>query len=231
MRTTKTIFAWVIGVSLASFAEAQEAAREPAEPSAPPARTTTDPIAVTGTVSQLGDDVLALTTVASVPPVEYHFSNTTQWVDAAGNQVTKETLKAGTAVTLYYVKSADGLVISKVIVRPATAPTPPVATTIVEKRETVATTATQPPQATGVVTTLGDGTLTLRVEGSAVPVQYLFGDTTKWFDDSGQVVTREMLHVGMPVTVVYAASDQRLVASKIVLTRPTAAVVPDQPEK
>ncbi len=233
MRTTKTFLVCVIGGTLGSFATAQEVVREPAAVAIPretTASTTVQPIEVAGTVSQFGDGVIALSTAPSAPPIQYHLSKTTQWVDATGNLVTRETLKAGTPVTLYYTTSADGLLISKVVVRQGAAPLPPPATTVVEKRETIATTTIQPLQATGVVTTWGDGTLTVRVEGSAVPMQYLFGDTTKWFDDSGQVVTREMLRVGMPVTVVYARSDERLVASKILLRRPPPPVVTEKQE-
>jgi hypothetical protein len=231
MRTT-TILAWVISGVFAANAGAEEAVREPAgaAPRETAERTTVQPIEVQGTISHWDDDVLSLTTKASVPPVQYHFSKTTQWVDAAGNLVTRDTLKIGTPVTLYYTKTADGLVITKVVVRKDAAPIPPPATTVVEKRETIATTEIQPLQATGVVTTWGDGTLTLRVEGAAVPVQYLFGDTTQWFDEAGQTVTRDMLRVGMPATVVYTRGDQRLVASKIVLTRPPTAVIAEPQE-
>jgi hypothetical protein len=98
--------------------------------------TTTTTTSTTGVVDGLTSGALIVKSPSDPTPLSYTYSKTTTYVDEDGNPVAVETLKSGAPVTIYYSKSADGLVASKVVVKkhvdPATG-----ATTIEEKRTTV----------------------------------------------------------------------------------------------
>jgi len=100
--------------------------------------TTTTPAA--GTISEFGPETIIIRSEASPEPVRYTYSKTTTYVDENGAPVSIETVKSGLPVTVYYVKSGDKMIASKVIVRKAlVVPTVP---TIVEKKTTTTTTET-----------------------------------------------------------------------------------------
>ena len=52
--------------------------------------------------------------------VTYEFTETTTYVDEAGNPVEIETVKSGVPVTVYYSKDGDKMVATKVVVKKTT---------------------------------------------------------------------------------------------------------------
>ena len=50
-------------------------------------------------------------------PITYSFAEKVEYVTAAGQPVEVTQIKAGTPVTVHYVKEADGMVVSRVVVR------------------------------------------------------------------------------------------------------------------
>ncbi len=98
--------------------------------------TTTTTTTASGVVDRLTGGALIVRSPSEPTPLSYSYTKTTTYVDEDGNPVAVETLKSGAPVTVYYSKSTDGLVASKVVVRKHVDPTTGT-TTIEEKRTTV----------------------------------------------------------------------------------------------
>lgn len=84
--------------------------------------TTTEPVTYMGTVNTFGPDVITVRG-ADASPVTYHYTKSTTYVDEAGAPVSVETVKSGLPVTVYYTKSGDDMIASKVVVRKTTTTT------------------------------------------------------------------------------------------------------------
>ena len=82
--------------------------------------TTTTTTQSSGTVSEFGPDSITIRTSPSASPVSYEFTETTTYVDEAGNPVTVETVKSGAPVTVFYSKDGEKMVASKVVVKKTT---------------------------------------------------------------------------------------------------------------
>ena len=95
---------------------------EPARQKKPTATTTTT-MNRSGFVSELGPDAIVIRTATSVLPFTYESTETTTFVDAAGNPIGTDAVKPGAEVTIYYSKSDYKMVASKVVVK-ETAPQP-----------------------------------------------------------------------------------------------------------
>ena len=78
-----------------------------------------------GTVSQFGPDSFVIKSTTSTTPLSYSYSKTTTYVDENGNAVSRETVKSGAPVTVYYTQDGDKMVATKVIVRKSTTTTSP----------------------------------------------------------------------------------------------------------
>src|SRR5581483_12197142 len=63
-----------------------------------------------GTISEFGNDTIAIRTETATAPVTYRYSKETTYVDDAGQPVSIETVKSGLPVTVHYVKDGDRLV-------------------------------------------------------------------------------------------------------------------------
>lgn len=97
---------------------------------------TANPITSMGTISEFSPQAIIIKTETGAVPVSYGYSKTTTYVDEAGNPVSITTMKSGQPVTVYYTKSGDALVASKVIVRKAVL----VPGGVVEEQKTTTTT-------------------------------------------------------------------------------------------
>jgi len=86
--------------------------------------TTTTMTSSSGTISQFGPDEFVIQTSPAAAPVTYEYSETTTYVDEAGNPVQIETVKTGVPVTVYYTKSGDKMVANKVVVKRTTTTMP-----------------------------------------------------------------------------------------------------------
>ena len=97
---------------------------------------TTSPVTSMGTISEFSPNAIVIKTETGTVPVSYGYSKTTTYVDEAGNPVSVTTMKSGLPVTVYYTKSGEGFVASKVIVRKAVV----VPSGVVEEQKTTTTT-------------------------------------------------------------------------------------------
>ena len=102
--------------------------------------TTVEPTEVAGTVTEFGTNALVIRSQESAAPVRYSFTKTTEYVDEAGNRITREVVKTGAPVTIRYIRDGDNMVVSRVVVHQA-APVAPA--TVTEKTTTTTTTTTE----------------------------------------------------------------------------------------
>ncbi len=93
-------------------------------------------------------------------------------------------------------------------------------TGVASSSSTTTTTTTSP----GVITAFTPGSefITFRTETSKEPVKYYYSKTTTVVDPTGATVAIDQLRPDMPATVYYAKEGDRMVVSKIVLTKPIA---------
>lgn len=77
----------------------------------------------TGTVQTFSPDTITVTAGESTP-VAYHYTKSTTYVDETGAPVSMAMVKSGLPVTVYYSKTGDNLVASKVVVQKTTTTAP-----------------------------------------------------------------------------------------------------------
>ena len=87
--------------------------------------TTTTTTSSSGTISEFGPGTIVVRTTTSADPISYSYSKTTTYVDENGKPVSIETVKTGLPVTVYYDKSGNKMVATKVVVTKAVMVDPP----------------------------------------------------------------------------------------------------------
>jgi hypothetical protein len=86
------------------------------------------------------------------------------------------------------------------------------------------TTSTSTTDGTGTITTYTPGSdyISFRSETSAEPVKYYYTKSTTIVDPEGKTVEWSMLKPNMPVRYTYVKDGDRMVISKITLTKPVS---------
>jgi hypothetical protein len=86
------------------------------------------------------------------------------------------------------------------------------------------TTSTSTIDASGTITayTPGSDYISFRTETSSAPVKYYYTKSTTIVDPAGKTVEWSMLKPDMPVKYTYVKEGDRMVISKITLTKPVA---------
>jgi len=86
------------------------------------------------------------------------------------------------------------------------------------------TTSTSTVDGTGTITTYTPGSdyISFRTETSTAPVKYYYTKSTTIVDPEGKTVEWSMLKPDMPVKYTYAKDGDRMVISKITLTKPVS---------
>jgi hypothetical protein len=165
-----------------------------------------------GIVSEFGPDGFLIRTTQEAPPVRYTHTEKTTYVDEDGNPVAVTTVKSGQPVTVYYSKSGDALVASRIVVRRAQG----TAGSSLEAIET--TTMSQ-----GTIGEFGPNRIILNPGASGDPVHYTYGETTTYVDEDGNPVSLQAVKSGLPVTVYYTRSGKTLIANKVIVRRVPSA--------
>ena len=100
-----------------------------------------------------------------------------------------------------------------------TTSTDPVTTT-----SSSSTTSTSTMDASGTITTYTPGSdyISFRTETSTTPVKYYYTKSTTIVDPEGKTVEWSMLKPDMPVRYTYVKDGDRMVISKITLTKPVS---------
>jgi hypothetical protein len=85
-----------------------------------------------------------------------------------------------------------------------------------------ASTSTSTLSGSGTITTYtpGSDVITFRSETSAEPVKYYYTKSTTVVDPEGKTVEWSMLKPDMPVTYTYVKEGDRMVITKVTLTKP-----------
>ena len=91
----------------------------------------------TGTISTFTPDTITVSAEGATAPVAYHYSSSTTYVDDTGAPVSMEVVKSGLPVTVYYTKTGENLVASKVVVQKTTTTSAPAP--VVEETTTTTT--------------------------------------------------------------------------------------------
>ncbi len=86
------------------------------------------------------------------------------------------------------------------------------------------TTSTSTVDGTGTITTYSPGSdyISFRTETSSAPVKYYYTKSTTIVDPEGKTVEWSMLKPDMPVKYTYVKDGDRMVISKITLTKPVS---------
>jgi hypothetical protein len=86
------------------------------------------------------------------------------------------------------------------------------------------TTSTSTVDGTGTITTYTPGSdyISFRTETSSAPVKYYYTKSTTIVDPEGKTVEWSMLKPDMPVKYTYVKDGDRMVISKITLTKPVS---------
>ena len=103
----------------------------------PPAGAPLSAVVVQGTIGEFGSNRIILNPAGSTESVHYAYGETTTYVDD-GHPLAVTTVKSGQPVTIYYTRSGDTLVATKVIVRKEL-----IAPNSVIERKTTTTTTTK----------------------------------------------------------------------------------------
>jgi hypothetical protein len=86
------------------------------------------------------------------------------------------------------------------------------------------TTSTSTVDGSGTITTYSPGSdyISFRTETSSAPVKYYYTKSTTIVDPEGKTVEWSMLKPDMPVKYTYVKDGDRMVISKIILTKPVS---------
>jgi len=84
--------------------------------------TTSAPLEVTGTVTEFAPDTVIIRQKDVTAPVRYSFAKKVEYVDAAGNPVTREVITSGVPVKVRYIREGDRMLVDRVIVQSTAAP-------------------------------------------------------------------------------------------------------------
>jgi hypothetical protein len=157
-----------------------------------------------GTISEFGPESIIIKTPASPSPLRYTYSKTTTYVDEAGRPVSIQTVKSGLPVTVYYTKTGDAMIATRVIVRKAAA-APAYITSV------------------GTIGEYGADRITVRTEASPDAVRYSYSKTTTYVDEAGNPVAVTTVKSGLPVTVQYTKVGDTLMVSKVIVRKTVVA--------
>ena len=214
MKKTLILTVTISALLAAPILNAQDAVRE----------TTTvvsQPVEAVGTITEFAGDAIVIRTKEGAEPVRYGFTKTTEYVDEAGNRITRDVVKSGTPVTVRYVKEGDRMVVSRVIVRKQTT------TTETGPASTTTTTTVKPIETIGTVTAFDPDAIMIRTKETAEPVRYSYSKTTEYVDEAGNRVERELVKSGVPVTIRYVKDGDRMLVSRVIVRK---QITTDEPE-
>lgn len=153
----------------------------------------------------------------STAPVNYYVTKQTTFVDEAGAPVMAERITAGAPITVQYVREGDRMLASRVVVRKTvtTSPAP-----MVTGSTTTTTTTTS---GTGTIAEFAPGSPTMVIRSTSGTQPYIVSNSTVYVDESGTPITVQNISPGAPVTVHYVREGDRMVASRVVVSRPAVS--------
>ena len=131
--------------------------------------------------------------------------------------------------TLLAAGAVSAIALTTAFAQTSTTTTVPSTTTTttapaVTSSSSTTTTSTSTLDGTGTITTYTPGSdyISFRTETSAAPVKYYYTKNTTIVDPEGKTVEWSMLKPDMPVRYTYVKEGDRMVISKITLTKPVS---------
>lgn len=172
-----------------------------------------------GTITQYapGGETIVLRQESSAGPGSYYVTRQTTFVDEDGQPVVAERVVSGAPVTVHYVRDGSRMVASRVVVRRTTSAPVAAAPAVTETTRTTTTTTT----GSGTFDQYTPGAESFVIRSSSGPQPYVVSRSTTYVDESGAPVTVQNIAPGAPVTVHYTREGDRLVATRVIVTRTT----------
>ena len=96
--------------------------------------------------------------------------------------------------------------------------------TVKETKETTTTTTTT--SSSGTISEFGKDVIVVKTTTSTDPIRYSYTKTTTYVDEKGNPVSIETVKTGLPVTVYYDKEGNKMVATKVVVTKAVTAYPP-----
>ena len=87
-------------------------------------------------------------------------------------------------------------------------------------KETTTTTTTT---SSGTISQFSPGTIVVKTTTSSDPISYSYTKTTTYVDETGKPISIETVKAGLPVTIYYDQSGNKMVATKVVVTKAVPA--------
>ncbi|HWB04139.1 MAG TPA: hypothetical protein VG796_14020 [Verrucomicrobiales bacterium] len=115
------------------------------------------------------------------------------------------------AVSALFLTSAAGQTETK----PAVAPDP----VVVEEKTTEETTSAEATEATGSVFSVDADTFSVTPKGVKIPLNFMYNSKTTFVDESDKSVPWDQMRAGLPVTVHYNTLGEKMLATKVTVTR------------
>jgi hypothetical protein len=133
-------------------------------------------------------------------------------------------MKHSTAAKLLAGGAACALALSTAFAQNEGAPTSTTTTTTTGSTGVSSSTTTSTTNGTGTITayTPGSDYITLRTEASVDPVKFYYTKSTTLVDPEGHTVEWSTLRPDMPITYTYTRQGDRMVITKVTLTKPVS---------
>ena len=160
-----------------------------------------------GSISGFGDSGFLLTGSQKDRPTNFIIGPDTVFTDGEGQNVPRERFNSQMPATVYYSRSGNDLL----------------ATRVVTKESSGAFSA-------GTVTEVSPGIFVIELPGaSTTPVRYVNNKTTNYVDMNGESILPETVVPGTPVKVFYTKVGDTLLASKVEVQITKGAGLPRPP--
>ena len=91
----------------------------------------------------------------------------------------------------------------------------------IQQEETTTTKKTTTTNNSGTITQFGTDSFMIKSQSSATPQTYEYTETTTYVDESGNPIAMDVVKAGVPVTVYFSQSGDKMVATKVVVKKST----------
>ncbi len=209
--------------------------------------TETREVTARGTVSSFEPGSFVIKSESAPAPLSYQYSKGIQYVDEAGQVITRETIRPGAPVTVHYVREGDRMVANRVVVNKTTTTTTESRTPTRKEAKALREAAEHPEREarraaergkpfppedpslpktiTTTTVTSSDGTVSsfapdhfvVKSATSDGPVTYRYTKTTQYVDERGAPVSMEIVKSGVPVTVNYVREGDGYIAQRVIV--------------
>jgi hypothetical protein len=131
-------------------------------------------------------------------------------------------MKQNRLITLLAAGAVSAIALTTAFAQTSTTTTTDPATAVTSSARSATSTSTVDGSGTITTYTPGSDYISFRTETSSAPVKYYYTKSTTIVDPEGKTVEWSMLKPDMPVKYTYVKDGDRMVISKITLTKPVS---------